>query len=83
MKKGKGHILVYRKAMHTHIYKNIGYTSKIKSDIRRLNSRNVVAFFASIERLFHKADALYLKLRFRKFVLGFGNFKSVSKSRKS
>ena len=28
MKKGKGHILVYRKAMYTHIYKNIGYTSK-------------------------------------------------------
>ena len=47
---------------------------KSKSDIRRLNSYKVVAFFVSIERLSHKADAIYLKLCFRKFVLGFGDF---------
>ena len=47
---------------------------KSKSDIRRLNSYKVVAFFVSLERLSHKADAIYLKLCFRKFVLSFGNF---------
>ena len=33
--------------------------------------------------MLHKADALYLKLCFRKFVLGFGNFESVSECRRS
>ena len=42
------------KYIHTYIQ------LKAKSDIRRsTNSFNVVAFFPSIEMLFHKADALY------------------------
>ena len=59
------------------------FQAKGRSDIERLNCCDVVAFFVSVEKLFHKVDALYLKLRLRKLVLRFGNFKSVSESRKS
>jgi hypothetical protein len=37
-----------------------------------------VALFASNGRLFHSIDALYLKLRFKKLVFGFGSARSVS-----
>ena len=59
------------------------FQAKGRSDIERLNCSDVAAFFVSVEKLFHKVDALYLKLRLRKLVLRFGNFKSVSESRKS
>jgi hypothetical protein len=41
-------------------------------DILRLNWQSKDAFFASEGRLFHSIAPLYLKLRLRKFVLGFG-----------
>ena len=41
-----------------------------------------MAVFASKGRLFHSIDALYLKLRFKKLVFGFGSARSISWFRK-